>query len=295
MSRRLIRIFAFISVLVAGDHALAYFGRLAASKSTMPLAELYSGRGAGDVLILGNSRAMRHFDQERLRRDLGVTVRNYGLLGSSTDFSAVLLDDYLRRYPAPKAVLVEISGLSADNSAAVPQRLYRMESQGLGQLIRNASPEFYYSGLVFHLLDLNSDVYMNSLHKILAPYPDVLLHGAMPLDLAHNKDAVSRPYFTTRPANETALAAIRRLSGEYGFTLIPILAPVSPLLSQTLAGEISDLLKRTEVITGVPPLDLTRLALDDKDFFDPVHLNAEGVSAIHRELVNQLSRRFLLN
>ncbi|MCW0234918.1 MAG: hypothetical protein OJJ21_15060 [Ferrovibrio sp.] len=281
-------ILAFVLAFLAGDRALALLGRAAAAKSHMPLAELYAGRGAGDILILGNSRAYRHFETTPLSDSTGLTVRNYALLGASTRLMQALLADYIDRYGPPKAVILEISGLNAKAGPEISQRFYRHDSPRLDHLLRHASPELYYAGKISHLIDLNTDVFLNTLHKTVAPHPSILLHGTLDAATATRiADQAKTPYFVIHPDNATALQDITVLARQRGITLIPVLTPILPQLRRQLP-EIPNFIRATAALSGAPVLDFTSLPLSEQDFADAVHLNAEGVAKFQNAFLKAL-------
>lgn len=78
-----------IVLFFAGDRLLAYGLEKAIDYSTLPYTKVYSGRGKADVLIFGNSRAYRHFDERRLSQSAQLKVSNLAVLGGSMEIMKV--------------------------------------------------------------------------------------------------------------------------------------------------------------------------------------------------------------
>jgi hypothetical protein len=291
MQKPLLYLLAVLCAFLVGDRLLSYAGRMLARPSNMPLAELYSGRGAGDILILGNSRAVRHFDAQTLSARLGMPVRNYALLGASAELMEVLLHDYIERYGAPRMVVFEISCLGYGPGQEVAQRLYRSDSAGLDELLRAANPALYYVSRIANLLDLNSDTFLNTLHKVLVPYPSTLLTGELQQDAAERLAAeIPSPYFTILPANSASLARISALAKANNIVLLPVLTPVLPQLQKRL-NEIDPFVADAASAANRTVADFTNIQLPAASFHDPVHLNGTGAIQIQDAVISAIESR----
>ena len=257
----------------------------------MPLAELYSGRGAGDILILGNSRAVRHFDAGALTAATGLGVKNYALLGASVELMEVLLSDYIDRYGAPKMIVFEISCLSYGAGQEVAQRLYRRDSPGLDRLLHVANPPLHYASQAISLLDLNSYTFLNTLHKVVVPYPSTMLPGQIEQGEAERAAAsMPLPYFSILPSNAAALRRIAQLAKANNIALVPMLTPVLPEL-QTRLVETEAFVADATAATESPVVNLTGMRLPAGSFHDPVHLNTIGAMQIQDAVLSAINLR----
>jgi hypothetical protein len=291
MQKPLIYLLAVLLAFLVGDRLLSYAGHTLARQSNMPLAELYSNRGAGDILILGNSRAVRHFDARALTVATGLNVKNYALLGASAELMEVLLADYIGRYGAPRMIILEISCLSYGPGQEVAQRLYRRDSLGLDRLLHTADPTLHYASRAISLLDLNSDTFLNTLHKIVAPYPSTLLPGQIEQGAATRAAAgIALPYFSILPANAIALQRISELARKNNIALLPMLTPVLPEL-QTRLGETAAFIAEAAAAANNAVADLSEIRLPASSFHDPVHLNAIGTMQIQNAVLSAIDFR----
>lgn len=272
----------FVFLLFAGDRLIAAGLERAIDYSSLPLAKLYSGRGAADVLVLGNSRAFRHFQEDRLGDALGMKVSNLAQLGGSMASMEAILEDHIARYGPPRAVVIEPSCLGHDDSHVRNLRVYARRSERLRMLLQHSAPAIAVAGEMAHLFALNGAVYLNLLHKVVVPYRQKMLEGSGPLDAVQ---AAGRPYFHSLPRNLAALERILdRLAGQ-GTHVEVVVAPVFTGFRATGAGYdawLSDVARR--VGTRGRTTSYADLPLPPSAFRDPVHLNREGVDLFFRRL-----------
>ena len=216
----------FALLLWGGDRlGAALLGRVL-DRSHDTLAEMYAGTAKGDIVVLGNSRAYRHFD---FAAPSGRRLVNLAQPGASTLMSAALLEDYVERYGAPRAVVLELSGLVADQDAALVARMFAPRSPRLAALLRAWHPRYYWGGRVSHLFAYNNAFALNVAHKILVPMPPLLLDGRMTdAQMATLREAAGPAYFRSRPENLRALEAIVALARREGIALRTVIAPVAP-------------------------------------------------------------------
>lgn len=291
MQKPLIYLLAVILAFLIGDRLLSYAGRTLTRLSNMPLAELYSNRGAGDILILGNSRAVRHFDARALTVATGLNVKNYALLGASAELMEVLLTDYIDRYGAPRMIVLEISCLSYGPGQEVAQRLYRRDSPRLDRLLHAANPTLHYASQAVTLLDLNSDTFLNTLHKIVVPYPSTQLPGQIEQTAAANAaGGITLPYFSILPANAAALQRISELARNHNIALLPMLTPVLPELQARLS-ETTTFIADSAAAADNAVVNLSEIKLPANSFHDPVHLNSMGTMQIQDAVLSAIDSR----
>lgn len=273
----------FLVLLVVGDRVLAAFLNEAVRFSSLPLAKLYTGRGEADVLVLGNSRALRHFDEFRLAQSLGLRVSNLAVLGGSMETMSVILDDYIARYGPPKAVILEPSCTSFDNHHLRNMRFYARRSPGLRSILRRTAPTLARAGDLSHLFAFNGTSYLGVLHKAVSPYRQELFEGSVALDAVLPE---GRPYFFNRTYNLNALDRTVEMVRRHGIHLEVVMSPVFPGFGATgnAFREWFSILSERVGKSG-RLANYTDLRLPSSAFYDPVHLNKTGVAAFHDRLV----------
>lgn len=266
----------FALLLWGGDRlGAALLGRLLDRSNDM-LAELYGGGARGDIVVLGNSRAYRHFD---FAAASGRHMVNLTQPGASTLLSAALLEDYIERYGAPRGVLLELSGLVADQGAVLVTRMFAPRSPRLSALLRASHPRYYWGGRVSHLFAYNNTFALNVAHKIIVPMPPLLLDGRMTeAQMAALRDTAGTAYFRSRPENLRALDAIVALARREGFVLRTVISPVAPTYAAVSGYPAwrDDLVTRLD---GVVFADFgTGLVEAPALFVDDLHMNRDGVA-----------------
>lgn len=274
----------FLVVLFAGDRLLALGLEEAIRFSSLPYAKLYSGRGKADVLVLGNSRAFRHFDENQLSRALGLKVSNLAVLGGSMETMNVVLDDYIARYGPPRGVIIEPSCMSGDNAQIRNMRLFTRHSTGLRAILQDVSPNLATAGKVSHLFTLNGTATLNALHKVISPYRQVPLEGSVSLDDVQPPD---KPYFFNRKNNLMALRKTLETLKRHQIRFEIVVSPVFAGFQATRTGYQDWKQSLAKVAGGEQRIsDYADLELPSSAFYDPVHLNRKGVALFFDKLVS---------
>ncbi len=278
MAKQLLAVAAFLTVLIVGDRLGGFLLGTVLDNSKIPIAQMYAGRSESEVLLLGNSRAYRHFDTKNLSREFGRPVTNLANPGISTLASLALLEDFIDIYGAPKIVLIELSGLVADQEASAKFRPFSPRSERISELLWDTHPHLYYAGRISHLFNFNNIFFLNAAHKVFFPMPDLLFQSALSEPIAADTIAAwQRSYFNTKPENVTALIAIIDVAERHGIKLQLVISPILPAFAErngylAWRDEISAALGDTRIWDyGKGPPLMARF------FKDPVHLNVRGV------------------
>lgn len=283
MSRRnILSLVIVLALWFAGDRVGAFAVGRMLDHSNDPIAQLYGGRTTGDIVLLGNSRAYRHFDFNVLTKEFGGSVANLSLPGGSMELSVALLKDYIERYGAPRILIAELSQICADSEAFKNMRPFVSRSSRLSQLVEEHFPRQYRMGLVSHLFEYNSEYALNAMQKVFKPMPDLLLDGALGADAV----AQVRPgtYFVPKlrevAAAKELVDVVRRWNIDARFVLTPVVPEYAA------ANQIAALRASAQQLTqgfrlwdlaDTPPLDIG-------DFLDYGHLNRQGVKQFMYEL-----------
>ena len=274
----------FVLVLFAGDRAGAWTIGKILDQSRDPIARLYGGRGAADVVLLGNSRAYYTFDLDALAQNFGGSVLNLALPGVPTTVSAALFADYVDRYGPPRVAILEVSGLPTSQGAVTQLRPFALKSSRLAGLLRLHAPKYYYGGLLTHLLNYDSDDFLNLAHKVFFAVPKLVLDGTLGPERAAAAHAEAPPFFAVRNENELALRAIVATAERSGADLRLVVAPVIPGYAR--ANEIAAMVDASARAAGSRKIWDFSLGpiVDPSMFHDYVHLNRAGVSTFARVL-----------
>jgi hypothetical protein len=278
MQKKLLIVVVFVAALFAGDR----FGAVVLGKfldnSKVPLAQMYAGRLESDIVLLGNSRAYRHFNSEFLARELGAPVANLSSPGASTLVSSVLLSDFIDIYGPPSVVVFEISGLTLGHERVADLRPLGHHAARMDALLRDTHARLYYVTKISHLFRFNSNFFLNAAHKVFFPLPDLMSQGEMTEPIGPDTLANwEGDYFKLRSENAVALKSIIEITERRGIELRLVISPTFPSFAERNGIEAwRDGISKE--IGDIPIWDYGTLPeLAPEYFADPVHLNARGV------------------
>jgi len=278
MKSKILVIFLFLAFLFTGDRVAAVILQWLMGHSEIPVAQLYAKRLDGNIILLGNSRAYRHFPLKDFSKDFKQPVVNLAYPGISTRISVALLEDYIDTYGPPRLVIAEVSDVLIDQQSISVFRHFTTRSSRLSAILKDTYPDLFHAGLVSHLFNFNNPMFLNSLHKIAFPLPDLRLSGTMS---AANIQTILDQNDTTKfkivPENRHSLALLTTLAQRHEFDLRLVIAPFLPELVEPESyirwqHEISQLTDNQHIWDyGLNP------AFRRSFFYDRNHLNEEGV------------------
>ena len=278
-------ILIFVLAFIAGDRLFAHLANLAFKYSCLPEAKMYSGRGKADVLVFGDSRGYRHFPVMSLEKGFKgrFKVSNLSLIGASIEGMEARLFDYVEIYGPPKMVIVEsTSSLSSYNEAFKEQRCFMLYSKRIGRIIKNDYPVLYYAGKVSNLFNYNSVTFLNALHKIVIPEPDLTFKGVISEKSAEDIQKRAKNFYKITDNNKKALKRIVELSRKKGFELRIVLTPLLPKYSdykqwmRSLEGIIGNDASLWEYVSNN--------SFVREHFYDYNHLNKDGIKVLLKKL-----------
>jgi hypothetical protein len=270
-----------VAVTVAADRGISGASWRINAASDEPLARLYTGRGEAEIVILGNSRALRLFDDRALAEATGMTVANLAVQSASTRLSAAVLADHLERYGPARIVIHELTDLIRGDDAVTQVEMYTTASARLGDLHRALNAPRALAGRALHAVTFNNQAFREQALQTLTGMPKRVFEGRIPeTDLAAlAADPPDIRYRSLAP-NRAALAKIAAAARQAGGVYVPIIAPILPVYRAQI-GALDDW--RASVAAdlgpGVEILDFATLFADAGRFKDQVHLNREGVDA----------------
>lgn len=95
-----------------------------------------------DVLCLGSSRALAHFDTEVISKGTGLSVYNAGVNGARLLSMKIILESYLERRPPPKILVIHLDEFSyeMDHVMELPFYLSRLPDEYLERNLSEVEP-----------------------------------------------------------------------------------------------------------------------------------------------------------
>ena len=247
------------------------------------LAKLYDGRAEADIAAFGNSRAVHTFYGPALGAGSCERVVNFAYNGLSMGAVEALIRDYIDLNPAPKAMLLELSGLYAlgggdaqltpfmADGTALRARLLDQEGgtaslwNGAFQSLRFNSP-MTVRALAY--LGRGDQGWINRLSPIRQP-------GKAP------PPGIEKRRYTIDPESVAALERIIALTAERGIELIPVIAPYHPTVTRQIDSPYAWIeYVQARFGNSVDILDLSRALPGDAEFQDFQHLNIIGARAL---------------
>jgi hypothetical protein len=279
--RKLSLLALFLALWFLGDRGGARVIAAIFDHSREPIAELYGGHGSAGVVLLGNSRAYRHFDLGVLSQEFNVRVANLSLPGASGELSEALFADYLDRYGPPRVVIVELSGLASDSDALKNMRPFAGRSERLSLLLKEHFPRLYYAGEVSHLFNYNSEFSAAVAHKIFYPMPNLTLDGSLK---ETDGALIKGRYFAPHRQEIEAMRGLVKIARARNIDIRLVLSPALP--AYAAANDIDALRSAVHGIAdGLPVWDfIDSPPMDAKMFYDPTHLNRLGVATFMDDL-----------
>ena len=88
----------FLLIFFIGDRILSHAAIFVSKFSTLPYAKLYNRKLESNILILGNSRAYRHYYENDWSSILNLNTTNLSLPGAPLIHLEAMLDDYVNIY-----------------------------------------------------------------------------------------------------------------------------------------------------------------------------------------------------
>jgi hypothetical protein len=248
-------------------------------RSEEPLARMYTGNIKANLVVIGNSRALRLFDDSTLERELALKPANLSVQGASTVMSLAILADYLERQPKPDIIIHEITDLIYANRAVHTLKMYSPHSDRLYALLYAEDKRAALSGVVFKTLNYNNASFRGIASFLPWGKRSHLLTGEM---LASEVDAsdASPTEYPSLEQNLQALIAIRKLCERHGVRYLPVVAPIHSSRCGLIVNFNEWVLQAQGVLgPGHPLADYSRHSVfkDRALFYDPTHINRKGV------------------
>ena len=99
-----------------------------------------------DILCLGSSRALAHFDTDMISKKTGLSVYNAGVNGGGVLSMKIILEGYLKKHRPPKLLLVQLDEFTFETShiMELPYYMPLLPDFDFDQTIVDAAPELYW-------------------------------------------------------------------------------------------------------------------------------------------------------
>jgi hypothetical protein len=240
---------------------------------------MYTGKIKADLVVIGNSRALKLFDDSALERELALKPANLSVQGASTVMSLAILADYLERQPKPSIIIHEITDLTFANHAVCTLKMYSPHSGRLYALLYAEDKRAALSGVVFKTLNYNNESFRGIAARLPWGKRSYLLTGEMLASEADASDAPPTEYLSLEQ-NLQALIAIRKLCERHGVRYLPVVAPIHSSRSGRVVNFNEWVVQAQGVLgSGHSLADYSRhhVFKDRALFADPTHINRKGV------------------
>ena len=198
------------------------------SQSEEPIAQLYFGRPNAEVLVVGNSRALRLFSDTAFKDNLGMSSANLSVQSGSTKISLTILNDYLERHSKPKVIIHEITDLIREDGAVQTLRVYAGASSRLRAIQCQVESKWAIGGEILPTLDFNSQEFREWAAQVVRGRPCYLLETEMSSEIGEGVSKMSSVQYNSTKDNLDALTEIKDLCEKLGIQYIPVVAPLFP-------------------------------------------------------------------
>jgi hypothetical protein len=269
-----------MTLLVAGDRVFSAVGKQALSSSSDRFVQLYEGMQEPGILIVGNSRADRHFPSTRLEHAVGIDVANLGLGGVSMSIAELLVRDYVDSIGPPALLIVEVSNLVTSAERVGDMQFLGLYSERIRQLTFERAPEIYYASTFLNLMYFNSKMAYRAAYGVFRVDTDRLHRASVTqagLDAFREGDFSS---FASKSENEQALRRIRDFAEQNDVPVVLVLSPYLKVFDDgrrlvAAKGWVEQIESRVHVSIH----DYSDSVTSPEHFRDRQHLNARGVQA----------------
>ena len=292
----------FISFFFIIDRLLTNIFFSLLNYSTLPHAQLYSGKGKTDIMILGNSRGYRTFNDNDFENKINKKTKNYSVIGSSTKINEIIIKDYIDIYKEPpKIIILEISSLLSENEALKDFRIFGYKSKRVANLVKKKYPKMYYAGNLTNLFQLNNSTFFNGIQKIFITYKYKSLNGYMKMDFNNinsSGNTFKKEEYSYEPylhENITSLNRIILLCKENKIKLYLLIAPFYPKKLKVEEKSYNAWLKKIkENFKEIPIINFAKSLNEIKYFYDWKHLNKEGTEKFQEIFFNHKYSKSIL-
>lgn len=284
--------FTLVAIFVcffAGDRIISRQFRYLIEKSNFPLARVYTGREDSQMLVVGNSRALKSISIENMERDLTKTCANLGVNGLRAEMLHAMLRDHAKLNGHPEKLILEVSYLKNqwDDAAGAEFLVWSQFGLHTQSVLRARLPKQIIASQIANLRMYGSQQFFRTVSA---------------------KNASQQNEFSNRAIDPTALSAISALGDEQfsldtkvvddlddlldewesaGVEVTLVLAPYLDVYRNKVTN-LEGWIKHLEAGLQRAVIDASELINDQKLFSDHVHLNRQGRDMMTDYLVERM-------
>jgi len=275
--RRLGLLVAIASLFFVGDRCFAWLCDQATKTSQARLPKAYTGRMNCDVVILGNSRAIKSFDLPQLEQKLSVTVANLGVNGMRPALLNAVALDFLAANAKPKFCFIEVSYLKNDWDDALAAEFIPYASYGkhTNELLWERLPKHMIADQIFHLRRFGGQQFFRSLTFLKKSDQEEASKRSMTAAAEAALDSSPEAVYASSKETLAAFAALVATLEQSDVKVTLIFAPIQETFRNKIAG-LPEWIQQVAAATNHSVRDYSAGLSDRKFFADSVHLNQDG-------------------
>ena len=251
-----------------------------------------------DVLAMGSSRIVKHFDPAVFDSVAGVKSYNIGMDGAHIPDILARYILYKQRNPLPKVALVNIDyftltdNSTKDMSQFFPWFIYRRFRKAVSFVRPFSFGQLYIPMYRYDIANL-----FRALYERERP----LEKGFDPVNHPFDNDAVNRSslVFKANPKFEPYLFQFLDILEEDGVKVVFLFSPWhdDAIAKAKTLGQMLEYYSKVASERGLTLLDYTKMPFssDTSFFFDAIHLNGRGAAVFTDSLARDLKRLHILD
>ena len=251
-----------------------------------------------DVLAMGSSRIVKHFDPAVFDSVTGVRSYNIGMDGAHIPDILARYNLFKQKNPLPKVVLVNIDYFTlTDNrtkgrSQFFPWFIYRRFRKAVS-FVR----PFSFGQLYIPLYRYDIDNLLRTFYERGRP----LEKGFDPISYPFDKEAVNQSslVFKVNPKYEPYLFQLLDILEEDGVKVVLLFSPWhdDAIAKAKTLGQMREYYSQVSSERGITLLDYTKMPFssDTSFFFNAMHLNGRGAAVFTDSLAHDLMRLHILD
>ena len=261
--------------------------------------EITNGGIDAQVIIVGSSRALVHFDCEKISKKTGLSCYNLGLDGSNFKLQKEILELYLRKNKTPERLIwsLDINTLGEiDTFYGIENLVPFMREPEIREIIsiQNSNPEYlYYLPMIRYKFNSNFIPIGLLSYLNLIKYRRRVIHGYREMDLEwrqnyHSNEAIGFEPKFNYIYKSNFFEFIKYLKSRS----INISFLISPYFKSDFNSDISILNFENEFNSIASGIQIpvysylnSKLFSNKKYFYDYSHLNKDGVEILMDEFL----------
>ncbi len=285
MNRRTIsHVLIFLVIVFVGDRLGGEILQRVFLGRGFRYAEMYAEKLDAEVAVLGNSRGLHMFHPPAIEEITGKKVANLSFNALPPVTMPVIWEDYLKRHPAPKLLILEVSCISVEDEKGSLERMSVLMDQNpkYGQLIKRRNSTFYWGTQISRLFRYNSSLLWRSL-LIGGSDQSWIMDSELNEEMLNAMVQESDSTLLRVAENAEAIKEVLRIAKEHDIKVKALVAPYYPQYCDRLT-DVEEWISWVQEELEVTVEDHSRLLKERGDFADHLHLNAKGARNLAEKL-----------